>query len=563
MLVAFSVLSYALRMNIAIAQQSMARELGLSDFELGQIFSAFMLAYAVFQIPAGIWGDRCGARLVLTVAAVNWFLATLLTGLVPGILATGSAAFVSILGLRFFLGVGEAATYPVAARAIASWVPSGERTFSNSLMFAGCTAGAALTPPLIAYVMEEFGWRAAFYLSSLLPLLLAVIWWLESRDTPQDYGAVNDGELAMILAGRPPGYYDTARSVWRALTGNRNVALLALSYFFDSYVVFIFLFWLFKYLVDVRKFSVGGGGWATAVPYLGRFHRSSPAWPLYGPPLQPDRYAAWPENGRHDLPAVFRRAPVHRRQSGERLAGGRYHIAQRQLFAKHGRSLLVDGDRRGRSVRGGHRRAAEHRGEPGRRGLDIINAGSGSCVRLGGRLSFGVPVRIFRLDSVAAGRSGSSQTGNRSASHDARYRMRFVCNGVPVSFRQGDTVLTFERLRLLRVVAAPAVLDKAIWPEGAIAMRTAPDGVLALADGAPDLPNDPHAIVEPEEGFAALWLTAREALDLLERKSCWELPDRRPAFAQGAVAGIPTKLWFDHGRVLFLVPAPYAADRLA
>jgi ACS family glucarate transporter-like MFS transporter len=268
MLVGFSVLSYALRMNIAIAQQSMARELGLSDFQLGQIFSAFMLAYAFFQIPAGIWGDQRGARLVLTVAAVNWFLATLLTGLVPGVLATGSAAFVSILGLRFFLGVGEAATYPVAARAIASWVPSSERTFSNSLMFAGCTAGAALTPPLIAYVMEQFGWRAAFYLSSLFPLLLAVIWWLESRDTPRDHGAVNDGELAMILAGRPPGYDDTAHSVWRALTGNRNVALVALSYFLDSYVVFIFLFWLFKYLVDVRRFSVGGGGWATAIPYL-------------------------------------------------------------------------------------------------------------------------------------------------------------------------------------------------------------------------------------------------------------------------------------------------------
>ncbi len=268
MLVAFSILSYALRMNIAIAQQSMARELKLSDFQLGQVFSAFMLAYAVFQIPAGIWGDRRGARIVLTVAAVSWFLATLLTGLVPGLLLTGSAAFVSLLGLRFFLGAGEAATYPVAARAIASWVPSSERTFSNSLMFAGATAGAALTPPLIAYVMEQFGWRTAFYVSSVFPLVLSIIWWLESRDAPQDHGAVNDRELAMILAGRPHGYEDTARSAWRTLTGNRNVALLALSYFFDSYVVFIFLFWLFKYLVDVRKFSVGGGGWATALPYL-------------------------------------------------------------------------------------------------------------------------------------------------------------------------------------------------------------------------------------------------------------------------------------------------------
>jgi ACS family glucarate transporter-like MFS transporter len=268
MLVAFSVLSYALRMNISIAQHSMAPELGLSDTQLGEIFSAFMLAYAIFQIPSGIWADICGARLVLTAAAVTWFFATLLTGLVPGILATGTAALVSLLGLRFLLGVGEAATYPVAARAIASWVPAKERTFSNSLMFAGCTAGAAITPPLIAYVMERFGWRTAFELSSIFPLVLALVWWRESRDAPQDHTAVNRQELTLILAGRPVGFGDTTRSAWRVLTRNRNVALLALSYFFDSYVVFIFLFWLFKYLVDVRKFSVVGGGWATALPYL-------------------------------------------------------------------------------------------------------------------------------------------------------------------------------------------------------------------------------------------------------------------------------------------------------
>jgi len=120
----------------------------------------------------------------------------------------------------------------------------------------------------MAYVMEQFGWRTAFCISSVFPLVLAMIWWREARDTPRDHSAVNCEELDLILAGRPAGYGDTNRSTWRTLTANRHVALLALSYFFDSYVVFIFLFWLFKYLVDVRKFTVVGGGWATALPYL-------------------------------------------------------------------------------------------------------------------------------------------------------------------------------------------------------------------------------------------------------------------------------------------------------
>ena len=91
----------------------------------------------------------------------------------------------------------------------------------------------------------------------------------------------------------------------------------------------------------------------------------------------------------------------------------------------------------------------------------------------------------------------------------------------------------FERLRLLRIVAKPSVLDGAVWPEGSIVMRVASDEVLALSGSTPELESDPDAVVEAEEGFAALWLPATEALDLLARTCGWELPDRRPAFAQG------------------------------
>jgi ACS family glucarate transporter-like MFS transporter len=268
MLTAFSVLSYVLRMNISIAQQTMAPELGLSDFQISQIFSAFMIAYAVFQVPAGIWGDRRGPRLVLTVTAVSWFVATLLSGLIPGWIATGTGAFLSLLALRFLLGASEAATYPVAARAMANWIPTSKRTFSNSLLFAGATAGSACTPPLMAWVMQRFGWRIAFYITALLPLVLAFEWWRRSRDTPEQHPDVSPDELALVKAGRPAGFASRDRSAWRALLTNWNVLMLCLSYFFDSYVVFIFLFWLFKYLVDVRKFSIAGGGWATSLPYL-------------------------------------------------------------------------------------------------------------------------------------------------------------------------------------------------------------------------------------------------------------------------------------------------------
>lgn len=118
-----------------------------------------------------------------------------------------------------------------------------------------------------------------------------------------------------------------------------------------------------------------------------------------------------------------------------------------------------------------------------------------------------------------------------------------------------------ERLEATRVAATPAALDAARWPEGARVLRLAPDEALVLAAVGPEVvADDPFAIVEPESGFSGIWLPAAEALDVLARTCAWELPRARPAFAQGAVADLPVKLWFEEERVLFVVPAPYAED---
>jgi hypothetical protein len=151
-LVSFSLFSYLLRMNISVAQQFMVPELGLSDSQVGQMFSSFMVGYALFQVPAAVWGDRRGPRFVLTVAVLGWGFLTLLTGLVPGLVVRGAAAaFVSLLILRFMLGMSEAATYPVAGRVVANWMPLAEHAFSNAVVMVGNTAGSALAPPLIAF----------------------------------------------------------------------------------------------------------------------------------------------------------------------------------------------------------------------------------------------------------------------------------------------------------------------------------------------------------------------------------------------------------------------------
>jgi hypothetical protein len=111
-----------------------------------------------------------------------------------------------------------------------------------------------------------------------------------------------------------------------------------------------------------------------------------------------------------------------------------------------------------------------------------------------------------------------------------------------------------------RIVAAPAALDNARWPHSAIVMRTARDEAFVLAVVQPEAIDDPHAIVVADAGYAGSWLPAEFARAYLERNCEWEPPAARPAFAQGMIGGLASKLWLENDRVLILVPATVAED---
>jgi len=121
-------------------------------------------------------------------------------------------------------------------------------------------------------------------------------------------------------------------------------------------------------------------------------------------------------------------------------------------------------------------------------------------------------------------------------------------------------MLTLKQISATHIVAAPAALDKATWSAETIVLRIASDEALVTPPIETLNLDDPYAIIVPEGGFAAAWVTADEASAMLERTCEWELPSQRPAFAQGSVAGVPVKLWLEETRVLFVVPAPYVHD---
>lgn len=124
----------------------------------------------------------------------------------------------------------------------------------------------------------------------------------------------------------------------------------------------------------------------------------------------------------------------------------------------------------------------------------------------------------------------------------------------------GDAVPVLERFTATRIVALPEALDAARWPDGALAFRLAPDEVLVTATVDAEAIGDVHAIVERETGFSGIWLERSVAIDFLERESDWEVPADRPALAQGLVAGLPVKVWFEHDRAFFIVAASFGMD---
>jgi len=266
----FAFVSYIERMNISVAAAAMMPELGFSRVEMGQVFSSFLWGYAIFQVPAGQMGDSLGPRLTLTLAALIWAAMSALTGFLPGTVFTGTfAALAALLILRFLLGAGEAATFPVGARAIRNWTPIWERGFGNSIMIAGASIAAAVTSPLVSWLLVRVGWRNSFYITALAALILALLWRVTITDEPADHKKVSGAELEKITAGRSGVENSRQTSIsLRELLTDRNVILLSLSYTCEGYVLFIFVFGLYLYLIEVRGFNILNGGFVASLPWL-------------------------------------------------------------------------------------------------------------------------------------------------------------------------------------------------------------------------------------------------------------------------------------------------------
>ena len=255
---ALAVITYLDRVCISIAAPFIVEDLGITLLQMGTAFSAFTLAYSLFEVPSGWLGDRIGPRRVLTRIVLWWSVCTMATGLSRGVN--------SLVAIRFLFGAGEAGAFPNLARSFSYWFPPRERGMANGVLFFGTRLGGALAAPAVLLLIQRWGWRACFFAFGTLGFAWAMWWVRLYRDRPADHPDVDAAELAWINAERLA--LEPSSTPWASILSSVNLYAICAMYFGYAYGLYFYFTWLPTYLVRELGFSQLSGGFFASLPFV-------------------------------------------------------------------------------------------------------------------------------------------------------------------------------------------------------------------------------------------------------------------------------------------------------
>lgn len=253
-----AVVTYLDRICISAAAPAIMKDLDLDMIQMSVVFSAFTLAYSLFEVPSGWLGDVKGPRSVLTRIVLWWSAFTMLTG--------AAAGYRSLTAIRFLFGAGEAGAFPNVARSFSRWFPVRERGRANGVLFLGSRLGGMLSAPIALFLIARWGWRVSFVAFGTLGIAWAAAWYAWYRDRPEDHPRITAAELQWIQQdGAPPPDRATP---WGALLTGRNLYAICAMYFAFGYGLYFYFTWLPTYLIKELGFSQFSGGLFAALPFL-------------------------------------------------------------------------------------------------------------------------------------------------------------------------------------------------------------------------------------------------------------------------------------------------------
>lgn len=255
--VTLAVITYIDRICISQAKPEIMRDLKLNDIQMGYVFGAFFWAYAIFEIPGGLLGDKIGPRKVLTRVVLLWSFFTAATG--------WAWNYFSLLFMRFWFGAGEAGCFPNLTKVFTTWLPAEERTRAQGIMWMSARWGGAFTPLLVVWVLSLMSWQNTFVLFGLLGIVWAAIFWWWYRDKPSQHPSVNAAELNLLKDAERNASQE-GKVPWGTFLMNRSVWLLSMQYFCLAYGWHFYITWLPTYLQEARGLSLGRSAFLAGFP---------------------------------------------------------------------------------------------------------------------------------------------------------------------------------------------------------------------------------------------------------------------------------------------------------
>ena len=261
LMVSLAMVTYLDRACIGTLAPDIMRDLGLSKDQMSRVFSAFALAYALFEVPTAWWADRQGTRRVLTRIVLWWSAFTLATA--------AAFSFGAMLVTRFLFGAGEAGAWPCVARTFSKWIPLAQRGRVQGIFFSGAHLAGGLTPMLAIALSGIFGWRPVFVTFGLVGVVWAVVWHRVFRDEPTQHPGVNSAEVALITEGRVASEVQhEGWPYWRRLLGHRNTLPLCLAYIPNSCAFYFCITWLPTFLREKHGFTALSLGFFAGLPLM-------------------------------------------------------------------------------------------------------------------------------------------------------------------------------------------------------------------------------------------------------------------------------------------------------
>lgn len=251
-------LCYLYKQILPIIVPELEKSIPLTDRQYSELQFVFLLAYGIMSAGGGRLLDLVGTRTGYLVMLIWWSVTNMLQGLVTGVVGLGAA--------RFLLGLGEGGGFPGAAKAISEWFPEQERSLAFGIFNTGASVGALVAPPLIAGIVLWSNWRVAFLITGLMGLLLAIAW-RRMYELPGRHKRITEEEREYIEVSLRSAVTRQRRVAWLRLLGIRQVWGLCVAKFLSDSAWYFLIFWLPKYLADVRHLQIKDIGYYAWMPY--------------------------------------------------------------------------------------------------------------------------------------------------------------------------------------------------------------------------------------------------------------------------------------------------------